>query len=138
VFPDVEARRISQISAHEVGKVVSRTHRPSLLPRIFPCNLFVLEAELISGPQAVGKIKSLENQNVPIRNTTRKILGAAQCFSKLRLGVYPNPFTPILISCSYIRFVLLGRNFPSVFLTKFCKHSFLPLGCNLPRVSHPV
>jgi hypothetical protein len=57
---------------------------------------------------------------------------AVQCFNQLRHGVSPNPFTPILISSSYRRLGLLGRKFPSVFLTKNLYALFFPSGAICP------
>jgi len=47
---EVEAPSISRQSAHEGGKVVSRTHRPTLLPRKYRCSSLLLEAESTPGP----------------------------------------------------------------------------------------
>jgi hypothetical protein len=47
---EVEAPRISRQLAHEGGKVVSRKHRPPLLPRMYSWYSFLLEAESTSGP----------------------------------------------------------------------------------------
>ena len=118
---------------------VSRTHRPALIPRIYTWYLLLLGAESTAGPYGGPEgLSHLKIRMSPSKIQPANFWLAAQCFNKLRLGVYPNPFTPILISSSYILFGLLGRNFPSVFLTKFLYAFFLPLRCNLPLLSHPV
>jgi len=43
--------QISRQSAHEVGEVVSHTHRPPLTLRKHSWYSFLLEAESISGPE---------------------------------------------------------------------------------------
>jgi len=47
--------QISRQSAHECNKVVSPTHRPPLRPRKYSWNSFLLEGELIPGPQCGRK-----------------------------------------------------------------------------------
>jgi hypothetical protein len=49
-FPGGWGFQISRQSAHEGGKVVSPTHRPSLLPRKHSWYSFLLEAESTPGP----------------------------------------------------------------------------------------
>jgi len=48
--PGVGGSQISRQSAHEVGKVVSPTHRRPLPPRKYSWYSFLLEAESTSGP----------------------------------------------------------------------------------------
>jgi hypothetical protein len=47
---EVKASRISKQSAHERGKVVSRTHRPPLPLRKYPSYSFLLEAKSTPRP----------------------------------------------------------------------------------------
>jgi hypothetical protein len=49
-FQEFESTRISTQSAHEVGKVVSPTHRPPLPPRKYSWYSFLLEAESTPEP----------------------------------------------------------------------------------------
>ena len=121
--------KLASLSAARTGQLYS----PEYSPGTYSCN----RLSWLQGHRAVGKIKSLKFRMIPSRIQLAKFCLAAQCFSKLGLGVYLNPFTPILISSSYIRFDLLGCNFPSVFLTKILYAFFLPLRCNLVRLSHP-
>ena len=51
VLQEVEDPRISGQSAREGGQVVSPTHRPSLLSRIYSWHSFLLEAESTPGPK---------------------------------------------------------------------------------------
>jgi hypothetical protein len=51
----------SRQSAHEGGKVVSLTYRPSLLPRKYPWYSFLLEAVWITGPKCGWKDYINEN-----------------------------------------------------------------------------
>ena len=53
--------------AHECGKVVSRTHRPSFPPRGYSWYSFLLEAESTPG------IISMKNSNDAIGNRTRDL-----------------------------------------------------------------
>jgi len=50
-----EETQISRQSTHEVGKVISPTHRPSLPLRIYSWYSFLLEAESTPGPQCDQK-----------------------------------------------------------------------------------
>jgi hypothetical protein len=54
-FQESEASRISGLSACEGGKVVSRTHRQPLHPRLHHWYSFLLEAESTPGPQCGRK-----------------------------------------------------------------------------------
>jgi hypothetical protein len=120
--------KLARLSAARTDRLYS----PEYTPGTYLC-------QRLSWPQGhtvVVKIKSLKFRMSPSGIKLAKFCLAAQWFNQLRLGVYPNPFTPILISYSYIRFGLLGRNFPSVFLTKILYAFFLQLGCNLGRMSH--
>jgi hypothetical protein len=49
-FQEVEAPRISRQSAHEGGKVVSTTHRPTLPAKKYSWYSFLLKAESTPGP----------------------------------------------------------------------------------------
>jgi len=58
--------QISWQSAHEAGKVVSPTHRPSLPPRKYFCYSFPLEAESKPRPQCDRKdFMSMKNPLTP-------------------------------------------------------------------------
>jgi hypothetical protein len=56
--------QISRQSAHEAGKVVSPTHRPSLPPRKYSWYSFLLEAE--STPGATVRPEGLCQRNIPM------------------------------------------------------------------------
>jgi hypothetical protein len=65
--------RISRKLAHEGGKVVSLTHRPSLPPGRIPGTHFYYRLSRPQGHNATGRIKSLKNSSDSIRNRTRKL-----------------------------------------------------------------
>jgi hypothetical protein len=65
--------RISRQSAHEGGKVVSPTHRPSLLPGRIPGTHFCYRLSRPLGHNATGRIKSLKNSSDSIMNRTREL-----------------------------------------------------------------
>ena len=66
--PGGSGSQISRQSAHEVGKVVSPTHRPPLPPRKYSWHSFLLEAE--STPSAAVRIMLLKNSSDTIANRT--------------------------------------------------------------------
>jgi hypothetical protein len=68
-----DAPRISKQSAHEGGKVVSPTHRPSLPPEKTPGTHFCQRLSLPQGHSATGRIKSLKNSSDSIGNRTRSL-----------------------------------------------------------------
>jgi hypothetical protein len=65
--------RISRQSAHEGGKVVSPTHRPSLPPGMIPGTHFCWRLSRPQGHNATGRIKSLKNSSDSIGNRTRDL-----------------------------------------------------------------
>jgi hypothetical protein len=65
--------RISRQSAHEGGKVVSPTHRPSLPQRRIPGTHFCQRLSRPQGHHATGRIKSLKNSSDSIGNRTRNL-----------------------------------------------------------------
>jgi hypothetical protein len=62
-----EAPRISRQSAHEGGKVISPTHRPTLPPKSF----ISVRTKSTPGPDFGQKFEVHENTNDPIGNKTR-------------------------------------------------------------------
>jgi hypothetical protein len=63
---------ISRQSAHEGGKVVSRTHRSPLPPRKYSWYSFLLEAGSTPGPECDQKDYVNENSNATIGNWLHK------------------------------------------------------------------
>jgi hypothetical protein len=72
-FQEVEAPRISRQSAHEGGKVVSPTHRPSLPLRRIPATHFCYRLSRPQGHNTTGKITSLKDSSDFIGNRTRDL-----------------------------------------------------------------
>jgi len=62
--------QISRQSAHEGGKVVSRTHRPSLPPGNIPGTHFCYRLSQPQGHSVAGRIMSMKNSNDTIGNQT--------------------------------------------------------------------
>ena len=79
-FKHVEAPMISRQSAHEVGKVVSPTHRPSLPPKQDPWYSFLLQAVSTLGLYS-GR-KNEVNDPSGIEPATLRLV--AQCLNQLR------------------------------------------------------
>ena len=65
--------QISRQSAHEGGKVVSPTHRPSLPPGNIPGTHFCWRLSGSVGHSAAGRIMSMKNSNDTIGNRTRDL-----------------------------------------------------------------
>ena len=65
--------KISRQSAHEVGKVVSCTHRPPLPPGNIPGTHFCKRLSQPQGHSAVGRIMSMKNSTDTIGNRTRDL-----------------------------------------------------------------
>ena len=63
--------QISRQSAHEDGKLVSSTHRPSLPPGNIPGTHFCYRLSRPQGHSEAGRIMSMENSNDTIGNRTR-------------------------------------------------------------------
>jgi hypothetical protein len=70
---EVEAPRIARQSAHECGKVVSRTHRPPLHSADIPGALFCYRLSLSKGYIVSERIKSSKHPNEPIGNRTHDL-----------------------------------------------------------------
>jgi hypothetical protein len=70
-LPGVWDSQISRESAHEGGKVVSPTHRPSLPPRKYSWYSFLLEASQPRGHSATGRITSMKSSSNNKGNRTR-------------------------------------------------------------------
>jgi len=66
--------QISRQSAHEDGKVVSRTQRPPLPPGTIPGTHFCYRLSQPQGHSATGRIMSMKNSNDTIGNRTRDLL----------------------------------------------------------------
>ena len=64
---------MSRQSAHEGGKVVSLTHRPSLPPGNIPGTRFCQRLSQHQGHIAAGRIVSMKNSNDIIGNRTRNL-----------------------------------------------------------------
>ena len=62
--PEGWGSQISWHSAHELGKIVSPTHRPPLVPRKYSWYLFLLEAE--STPKAILRLEGLCQRKIPM------------------------------------------------------------------------
>jgi hypothetical protein len=73
--------RISGQSAHEGGKVVSPTHRPSLPPGDIPDAHFCYMLNRSRGHNAAGRIKSTKNFDDPIGNEPATFRLVAQCLT---------------------------------------------------------
>ena len=73
--------QISIESAHEGGKVVSRTYRPPLRPRKYSWYSFLLEAESAPGPEGLYQWKIPKTQ-LGIEPATFRLV--AQCLNQLR------------------------------------------------------
>jgi len=71
-FQGVKAPRLQGQSAHEVGKVVSYTHRPSLPSRKYSW-YSCLRLSRPQGHSAAGRIVSMKNSNDTITNRTRDL-----------------------------------------------------------------
>jgi hypothetical protein len=65
--------RISRQLAHEGGKIVSPTHRPTLPPGRIPGTHFCYRLSRPQGHNATGRIKSLKNSSDSIGNRTRDL-----------------------------------------------------------------
>ena len=65
--------QISRQSAHEGGKVVSRTHRPPLIPGNSPGTHFYWRLSRPQGHSAAGRIMSMKNSSDTIGNRTRDL-----------------------------------------------------------------
>jgi hypothetical protein len=65
--------QIPRQSAHEGGRVVSRTHRPPLPPRNIPGTHFCQRLSQPQGHSAAGRNVSMKNSNDTIGNRTRDL-----------------------------------------------------------------
>ena len=72
-IPGGSESQISRQSAHEVGKVVSPTHRPPLPPRTYSWYSFLLEAESPQSHSAAGRIMLMKTSSDTIGNRTRDL-----------------------------------------------------------------
>jgi len=77
--------RISRQSAHEGGKVVSRTHRPPLPPGNIPGTHFCSRLSQSQGHSAAGRIMPMKNSSDTIGNRTRDLPACS---------AVPQPTTP--------------------------------------------
>ena len=107
----VEAARMSRQSAHQGGKVVSRTHRPPLPPIRYPRYSFLLEGWV--DPRAIMRPKglSLKNSSETIGNRTfdlrpcgavpsqlrHRSLNTISVFSLWQLQSFPNSLALLLV-----------------------------------------
>ena len=85
--------RLPRLLGNKCGKVVSPTHRPSLLLRKDPLYSFVAHCV---DPIADGRIKSMKNTNYPIGNQTRD-LPVCSAMPQNCVIAYPPPCSKILI-----------------------------------------
>jgi len=72
-IPGVWGSKISRQSAHEGGKVASRTHRPPLPPGNIPGTHFCERQSRLQGHGATGRIMSIKNSNDIIEIRTRNL-----------------------------------------------------------------
>jgi len=71
--PRGSGSHISRQSAHEGGKVVSPTHRPSLPPGNIPGTHFCWRLSQPQGHSAAGRIMPMKKYNDTIGNRTRDL-----------------------------------------------------------------
>jgi len=71
--PGGRGSQISRQSAHEGGKFVSSTHRPSLLPGNIPGTHFCCRLSQPQGHSEAGRIMSMKESNDTIGNRTRDL-----------------------------------------------------------------
>jgi len=72
--PGGRGSQISRQSSHEVGKVVSPTHRPPLPPGNIPGTHFCWRLSQPQGHSAAGRITSMKISSYTIGNRTRDLL----------------------------------------------------------------
>ena len=75
--------QISRQSAHEDGKLVSSTHRPSLPPGNIPGTHFCYRLSRPHGHSEAGRIMSMKNSNDTVGNRTRDFLACKKAFYTL-------------------------------------------------------
>jgi len=91
--------QISRQSAHEGGKVVSPTHRPSLLPGNIPGTHFCYKLSQPQGHSAAGRIISMKNSNDIIGNRTRELPTCSAVPQPTALPCAPMGFDVQSINC---------------------------------------
>ena len=94
---EVGGPRISKQLAHESGKVVSPTHRPSLLPGKIPGTHFFYRLSQSQGHSETGRIKSLN----PIGDRTRDVSACS---------AVPQPTAPPRTPISVVAFEMIRES----------------------------
>jgi hypothetical protein len=104
--PGVWGSQITRQSAHEGGKVVIPTYRPSLNPRTYSWYSFLSEAEWTQGHSTAERIMSMKNSNDTIGNRSRDLPTACNPCSTEFKNKWGYTFTPPLALTVWKRTIL--------------------------------